>query len=373
MIRYRLRHISIIIVGVSFLSACVQLPKEATQAQADQVAALSKGLTELEGAYVRIHEEARFVRAVESGLLAEIAIECQDGVSKLKASTINKINLAVEGNLDSTWIKTAGSLYKTVEGCNIKFIEDIDPETGKPYKRPRPDEWDPSLTLGDYFKDKINDDFNKQLSVLLRTLSGYYGSIAVAAKAEDIDKQIAAIKDLQGHVLGAIGNATSVLGVNVKLILDAAFDLLNKVARISLDRQRYDEIERALEAVSQDTLNTVENAIGLSVVFLQTEIVSSTINNRLYTTLLAFNTTPPEDIATSETQLRIAVNQYQAMKAIVDKRLVTGLSNLAETHQSLLAGVQARERKFSEYFKQLVELGKAVDALRKAAADLRSS
>ena len=372
MIRYRLLHVSIIIIGVSFLSACVQLPREATQAQADQVAALSKGLTELEGAYVRIHEEARFVRAVESGLLAEIAEDCEEGVSEVSDSVVRKISAALRGTLDSNWMNTAESLHDTVVGCSINFIEEIDQKTNKPITRPIAN-WKPTGILNDNFEVGVNAEFNKQLNVLLKTLSGYYNSIAVAAKAEDIDRQFAAIKDLQGHVSEAIGTASSALGVNVSPILDTAFDLLNKVARISLYRERVDEIERALEAVSQETRNTVENAIGLSVVFLQSQIVSSTINDRLNTTLLAFNTTPPEDIVTSEAQLRTAFKQLAAIKPVVDKRLVTGLSNLAATHQSLLAGVKTRERKFSKYFEHIVELGKAVDALRKAATDLRSS
>ena len=355
---------------VVLVAACgPNLPKKATKDVADEVAKVSKAFQEMEQASVATANDAWVASAVRSGHPVRLNKSCKEA-AKVVRKVSRPIDTAANATkpdpalLDAKWADLAKELNTSTKDCALE------PLTNQ--KRPIAVVLVPSF--GDSSYADINVKFNRQFRELIKALSGYYAALARAAAGEDIEKQAAAGKAFADAFGEAAGTASKVaMGADIGPLVKAIGKLVVEIAKAGSEAARYDAIEEALEAVSPETMETIEIALGWSVLYLQAKSVEGTLNDRTKFEVSVFNSWNPKDWVGSEVRLRSAIRATTAARAAASLSLTKGISELSELHEDLTADISKRDGSFEATFKRLFAIAEAANAVREAAGKLNEA
>lgn len=349
-----------------------ELPKKPTKDVSDTVSGLSAAFVEMEKAYVASAVDFWVVRVVDSGQRVGKTEGCFKA-EEIKGEVVPEIDASLKvsaqtnaGSLNSKWEQYAKELHEALRHCALQSFE----QNPRPAKAPLIS----GLAEEDSYAN-INTEFNKQFRALIGALSGYYKSIALAAEGEDIQKEAAAAKAFVKTGSAVLGKAASVfaMGADIGPILEAIGNLAVALRTAAKEAERYDAIESALEAVPRETMEDVEDALGLSVVFLQANVINDILVGRVDQQITIFNAWDPQDRSGSNERLRAAMAGINDAREAAPSVLPTGISQLAELHQNLTADIKKRDGSFMATFERLVAIAEAAGAVEEAAKKLREA
>jgi hypothetical protein len=359
-----------VLVLSALATACApDLPKQATQDVANTVSGLSDAFGQMEKAYVTNSTDLWVVEVVASGQRVGETDACGE-VEATKIKVVTAVNDALKraqapapGPLSDEWQPLGQELQGHLDACALEVL----PGRSRPVVLPPV----AGLVSKPSHAD-INADFNMQYRVLLGALNDYYSSIARAAGAEDIAARRAAGESFVATGCEVVGKSASffVMGANVAPLCEAVGNLVVAITTASAEAERYDAIERALRAVNNQTMEQVEDALGLSVVFMQANASNDVLIGRAQQEVVIFNAWDPDDRVGSMARLRAAMTAVSGARDAAPPALRNGIAQLSELHAQLTEEVAARDGSFQATFARLESIAKAADAARNAATSL---
>jgi hypothetical protein len=160
------------------------------------------------------------------------------------------------------------------------------------------------------------------------------------------------------------------MGADVGPLLETVGNLAIALRTAVSEAERYNAIQAALEAVPPETMQTVEDALGLSVVFMQTNIVNDILVGRVEQQITIFNAWNPQDRLGSTERLRAAMAGIDEARIAAPAVLPNGISQLSELHANLTSEIKKRDGSFAATFDRLVTIGEAAGAAEEATKKL---
>lgn len=210
--------------------------------------------------------------------------------------------------------------------------------------------------------------FNKQYRLLLEGLSAYYNTIAVAAKGEDIEKQQAELKNVIAAAGSLGGKVGAALGVAQPVILLAqkGLTLLAEIKGAVNEAQRYALIEESLQSITAGDLKIIEQAVGLSVTFMQVQTARMRQMGRFSLARRIFNCTDPDNLPLSAQRLETLRLEVQAIRSLGDRAFTTAIAGLGKAHLQLTEDVKARKGSFIASLQRIIVITEAASEVHEA-------
>ena len=360
-----------IAILVATTAACgPALPKTATKNVSDTVSGLSDSFASLEKAYVANATDGWVIAVVNSGQRVGRSDTCTDAET-VKSASISLINAALSASAQNKAVPLAANWEpqsKALQDALAKCALEVRKGAHRPVKVPLV----PNLPEGDSYGE-INTKFNKEFHTLIFALSGYYSAVGKAAQGEDIEKEAAAARAVVKAGSKVVGKVASVfaMGADVGPLLEAVGNLAVALRTAASEAARYNAIQTALEAVRPEEMETIEDALGLSVVYMQANIVNGILRGRVDQQIAIFNGWNPQDRLGSTERLRAAMAGIDEARSAAPAVLPKGISQLSELHETLVSDIKKRDGTFSATFDRLVVIGEAAGAVRDATTKLQ--
>lgn len=352
------------------LPACApDLPAEAAQRAAEQAAQLEAGFTAAGQAHERAVEQAWVFDATQSGRRVATIGEGCDGVDEIASIVVEDIQRALATDVPfgsddfPDWQATFARLERAMGACTIETID---------VNRPAPIVLTVEHAPDTAFRADLLPGFRDGFRRLVHSQTLYYQALARAAEGEDITALAAASQPLAESFGGAVG-FVSLLAVGVDLgpVAEALVNLAFAVENAVVTARRYDAIEQALETVNPQ-MQAVENAMGLSILFIQSDTAATLITSDLEYRIRLYNTTDPMDLEDSRERLEAATQSLARARALISRELMRGVGNIAELHQDLLNEVRRRDGQFAATLGRLAAIAQSAEALATAIDTLRN-